>query len=255
MFERQKPVEFVVLVPSYNNEKWVVQNLESIANQTYPHWSMYYINDCSSDRTGQIVDEFVKLRGIEHKCKVVHNTTRKLAMTNLYEGIHNIDPTKVVVICDGDDWFANNSVLERLAKTYSNKKIWMTYGNYQTWPEDRGSTCDLIPDKVRKNQLFRSYRWVSSHLRTFYAKLFQQIKKEDFIWKGEGFFPMTYDLAIMFPMLEMASKKHYRFITDVLYIYNISNPLNDFKVNLQLQEEIERYIRSRQPYEPLKSLF
>lgn len=251
----QKPVEFVVFIPSYKNEKWVQQNLESVVKQTYPYWSIYYVNDCSPDNTGLLVDQFVQSHGIQDRCRIVHNTTRKLAMQNIYESIHNIAPDKVVVMLDGDDWFPHENVLKRLARAYSNKKIWLTYGNYLTWPEDKGTTCAEIPKKVRKESLFRSYKWVASHLRSFYAKLFQEIKKEDLQWKDGQFFPMTYDLAIMFPMLEMAKDKHFLFIPEVLYIYNISNPLNDFKVNLKLQEEIERYIRSRPVYEPLKTLF
>jgi glycosyltransferase involved in cell wall biosynthesis len=249
------PIEFVVLVPSYNNEKWCVQNLESIVNQTYPHWSLYYINDCSTDHTREIVDAFVKSHAIEHKCKIINNSTRKFGMANIYEAIHLIDPTKVIVLCDGDDWLADETVLEKLAEIYLDEKIWMTYGNYKTWPEDHGSCCAPIPEDVRINRAFRRYPWVASHLKTFYAKLFHLIKKEDFLWKQGMLFPVTYDLAIMFPMLEMASEDHFQFIPEVLYIYNIRNPLNVIKTNPRLQVELEYYIRSRQAYEPLKTLF
>jgi glycosyltransferase involved in cell wall biosynthesis len=253
--EAKKTIEFAVVVPSYNNEKWCIQNLESITGQTYPHWTLYYINDCSSDRTGQIVEEFIYSHGIEHKCVLVNNTTRKLAMANLYETIHTIHPQKIIVICDGDDWMANNKVLEKLSDVYSNKNIWMTYGNYQTWPHKGISCCELIPKNVQKNKHFRSYKWVASHLRTFYAKLFQNIKMEDLTCNDGEFFPMTYDLAIMFPMLEMASNDHYLFIPDILYIYNYDNPINDHRVNLQLQEGIEKYIRSLPTYNTIETLF
>jgi glycosyltransferase involved in cell wall biosynthesis len=250
-----RPVEFVILVLSYNNEQWCIQNLESIANQTYPHWTMHYVNDCSSDRTGQMVEEFIREHKIEHKCTLVNNTMRKLAMANFYESVHSIDPEKVVVICDGDDWLANDSVLEKLAAIYSDGSIWMTYGNYRIWPNNGDSCCAVIPDNVREEKLFRSYNWVSSHLRTFYAKLFQQIKKEDFIGIDGEFFPMTCDLAMMFPMLEMASKQHYHFVSDIIYIYNCANPINDYKVNLKLQLTIDEYIRSLPPYEAIETLF
>jgi hypothetical protein len=59
---------------------------------------------------------------------------------------------------------------------------------------------------------------------------------------------MTADLAAMFPMLEMAGYKQ-SFIPDILYIYNCSSPINDFKININLQQEMERKIRAIQPYQ------
>jgi hypothetical protein len=34
------PIEFVVVIPSYNNEKWCIKNLNSVVKQSYPHWSI-----------------------------------------------------------------------------------------------------------------------------------------------------------------------------------------------------------------------
>lgn len=66
---------------------------------------------------------------------------------------------------------------------------------------------------------------------------------------------MTGDMAIMLPMLEMSSKGHFRFIKKVLYIYNVENPLNDHRVNAELQRSLDAYIRAKPRYEPLEILF
>ena len=42
---------------------------------------------------------------------------------------------------------------------------------------------------------------------------------------------------MMFPMIEMAGK-HHKCISKVLYIYNIQNPLNDFKIHTKLQTKL-----------------
>src|ERR1700730_12157659 len=55
----EDPIEFVIVIPSYNNEKWCIGNLESVMTQTYPHFTVCYINDCSSDKTGELVDQYV----------------------------------------------------------------------------------------------------------------------------------------------------------------------------------------------------
>ena len=61
---------------------------------------------------------------------------------------------------------------------------------------------------------------------------------------------MAWDLAMMLPMLEM-SGFHSKFIPDILYIYNTENPLNDHKVNLNLQQKLSHQILSSPKYEKL----
>ena len=248
------PIEFVVVIPSYNNEKWCLQNLESVVTQAYPNFTIYYINDCSTDRTGQLVTEFVRSRKLESKCTVVHNNARKGALNNLYEAISKVAPHKIIVTVDGDDTLAHQYVLHTVANEYAKNDAWLTYGNWRSDPLGYKSPCEAIPSHIAKNNSFRSYKWVSSQLRTFYAKLFHLIKKEDLLYEG-SFFPVTWDLAMMFPMLEMASKKHVRFIPQILYTYNIRNPLNDFKTNHELQVKLENHVRSRPAYAPLQRLF
>jgi len=55
----------------------------------------------------------------------------------------------------------------------------------------------------------------------------------------------------MFPMFEMSGEKHYRHISDITYIYNRLNPLNDFKVNQDTANSIDRIIRNKTPYDKI----
>lgn len=242
--------EFVFVIPSYNNEKWCIKNLESVVNQTYPHWSIIYINDCSTDKTGILVENFVRERGLQDKFRIVHNKARKGAMANYYAGIMKVDPEKVVATLDGDDRLAHNAVLELLSKIYENKNIWVTHGNYTTEPFTVPSFCTAYPE----NASFRKHLWMGCQLRTFYAKLFRMINKQDLEYNGT-FVTMTSDIAFMMPILEMASLGHTYFVQDVLYIVNTANPLSDIKVDKELQLKLDKHIRSLTPYKPLKKLF
>jgi hypothetical protein len=97
-------------------------------------------------------------------------------------------------------------------------------------------------------------KWVYGHLRTFYAALFQKIPKEDFLLNGE-FMKAAHDVAFAFPLLEMASKGHFLFINEVLYVYNCANPLSDFRLASRAQGEVAAYVCPKPPYKPLDSLF
>ena len=43
-----------------------------------------------------------------------------------------------------------------------------------------------------------------------------------------------------------------KFISEVLYIYNAANPINDCKVDRQLQRSLETVIRMQKRYDRLK---
>lgn len=245
---------FVIIIPSYNNEQWCQKNLLSALEQDYDNFYIIYINDCSTDQTGILVADIAHNHVRKEKLTVYNNTTRHGALTNLYDEIHSCPDGVIIATLDGDDWFANNQVLNRLNQEYINHDVWMTYGSYVSWPQNtRDSWIHPLPASVIANHSYRSYQWVTTHLRTFYARLFKLVKKEDLLYQGE-FFQMTWDMAFMFPMLEMA-KDHAHYIDDMLYVYNRSNPIGDRTSNRALQEMLEQIIRTKAPYNPIKNLF
>jgi glycosyltransferase involved in cell wall biosynthesis len=249
-----EPVSFAIVIPSYNNEKWCIGNLESCVRQKYTDFTIYYIDDCSQDRTGPLVDAYVKRHNLEKKCIVIHNKERRGALANLDSIIRMLDPKKVVVTVDGDDTLAHSHVLKKLAAVYADSLVWMTYGSWKSHPKGFECPCEAIPASIASTNSFRSYKWVSSQLRTFYAALFQKIKPEDLLWEGKHF-PVAWDLAMMFPMLEMAAKGHFRYIPNILYIYNVINPINEFRARFNLQVHYDNLIRTKPPYQPLDTLF
>lgn len=52
-----KPL-FSIVVPIYNEERFICEALDSIANQTDPHWEALLIDDGSTDSTPGILDEY-----------------------------------------------------------------------------------------------------------------------------------------------------------------------------------------------------
>lgn len=245
--------KIVIVTPSYNNSKWYQWNADSVLTQEYSNYHWFYTDDCSPDRTGELVAQHVKERGLEDKVTIIINKERKLALENLYTMIHQCDDHDIIAILDGDDALAHPRVLQRINEAYQDDNTWLTYGQFIEWPTGFRGFCRPYQQHITEQGLFRQVQDGPSHLRTFYAGLFKKIKKED-LMRDELFFGMTYDLAIMFPMLEMAGK-HHAFISDILVLYNVANQINDHKVNQAKQAELARYIRSKERYKPLDSLF
>ena len=248
----EKP--FVIIIPSYNNSAVVEKNLRSVFDQKYSNYRVIYIDDCSTDDTLAKVEKLVKESGLADRVRILHNEKNRGAVANFYYAIHSCKDNEIVVAVDGDDFLAHDGVLTKLNRVYADSNVWMTYGNYLDYPSYKQEviSCKKIPESVVHNNRFRKEDWVSSHLRTFYAGLFKQIKLQDLLLDGH-FYPMAGDLAMLFPLLEMAGS-HSAFIPDILYLYNRSNPLNDHKINFSLQEKCAQIIRKSSPYSPLAQL-
>lgn len=252
--------EFVLLILSYNNEKYVWDNMRWGCHQksTKPY-KVICVNDCSSDRTGELMEQYVREHKLESMVTIIHNTERKGMTRNTYETIHNhIEDHKVVVKYDGDDKLASDNVLMRLETEYKKPHVWLTYGQAIRIPGGE-LLSKRIPDDVFFDCSHRKYGFTSIALRTFKAGLFKKIKQEDLMHEGK-YYTMSGDEAYMFPMLEMCSPVddngtiHAVFIPDVLYFYNVVNPLNDHNVNKKMQTDLARIIRSKPAYQPLWSL-
>ncbi|MES2122369.1 MAG: hypothetical protein V4492_06285, partial [Chlamydiota bacterium] len=151
---------------------------------------------------------------------------------------------------DGDDWFPHEYVLAKLNEVYADKNVWVTYGQFVYYPCNTPGWAAEVPESIIAQNAFREHTWTTTALRTFYAGLFHKIKKEDLLYEG-AFFPMSGDLAYMWPILEMAGF-HSRFIPDVLYVYNMDTSINDIKKDPDLQRHLGLITRERKRYQPLK---
>lgn len=251
--------EFVILIASYNNEKYVEENLRSACWQRSSNpYHVVYVNDCSSDKTKEFVDEYVRDNHLEDRVTVIHNTERRYAMENYYEVIHSLPDHTIVVNLDGDDTFAHDAVLEVLESYYADPDTWLTYGMAEKVPAGGFVSCP-ISDDVFIQKKVREHKWCSSHLKSYKAGLFKKIKKEDLFLDGV-FTRRVADLAYMFPMLEMCApqatgdKNHSRYVPETLYHYRVDNALSEFRVDLEEVRALNTYFRNKPAYEPLDSL-
>ncbi len=271
--------DMVIIVPSYNNEIWVENNLRSIIGQNYKNFRIIYINDCSSDSTQRAIETwrkkfklltfssftFDELEGetiqatvdrFKHEIfskktffTLINNKKRCGALENLYRAIQSCGDHEIIVLVDGDDWLYHENVLQMLNSIYSSNEAWMTHGTLTEYPRNDEPWNEPIPEDLIEQNSIRQLR-CPSHLRTFYAWLFKKIALQDLMIDGK-FFPMTWDMGIMFPMAEMAGR-HCFFVDKINYVYNQANPINDNKVNKKLQQELDVHIRALPPYKPIE---
>lgn len=243
----QKP--FVIVIPSYNNSVWYEKNLDSVRTQDYPYYHVLYMDDCSTDGTPELVEAYVQKYNLADKFTVIKNPARLGMLHNVYNAVQCCPNEAVVVILDGDDWFAHTEVLSFLDGVYQNPDVWMTYGQFQEYPSGKMGLCKPIPDYIMRAHAYRLYDWSSSHLKTFYAGLFKAIPIDYFKRKG-AFLMSAGDCAIMFALLEL-SGGHYHCIDEVLYQYNTQNNTSVFRTRPLEQLRNMYWVRNCELLAPL----
>ena len=240
-------MKFKIIIPMYNVEDWVETTITSLKEQTHENYDCVILDDLSTDSSVKIVSSLIEN---DSRFKLIVNKDKKFALKNIIDGIKILNPEKedVIVTLDGDDWLSNKNVLSRVAEEYTSKDVWLTYGNHTNFPDGEPYwPLFRYPDSVVQTNSFRKFRFLASHLRTFKFKLWQNVKEQDLQDEDGNYFQTAWDLAMMFPMLEMCGNR-FSFIEDVLYVYNNKNPLNDYKIYQQLQIKTDMMLRMKPSY-------
>lgn len=242
--------KIVVITPFYNPGEFLETCVASLISQKYDNFSVIFIDDASTDGS------FDKLPKDDSRFTIIKNETRKTALENLHNAIMNhCEPDDIVVLVDGDDWLPNKNVLSYINESYNKHECWIMYGQ-ASWTDGRRGFASAYSDSEFDN--IRKSPFRVSHLRTFRAGLYQKIKEQDAEFScmkdssGE-FYKMTYDVAIMFPILEMAGPSKVIFNDTILYTYNRGNPISDDRVNQALQTGIHMEISNKSVFNRIES--
>ncbi len=248
----EKP--FVILTLSYNNKQFYEKNLKSILDQDYSNYRVIYIDDCSTDGMSEKVQGFLKEYDTENRVSYIRNKTNRGPPKNHYDAVHSCNNDEIIVVVDGDDFLAHPQVLNRLNTYYANPAVWLTYGDFAEYPSlatgKKRKHGGSYPIDWNASRGIRTPPFISSHLRTYYAGLFKQIKLQDFFINGK-FGQAAADLISMYPMLEMSTKEHAFFIPEVLYLYNTGNPISEFQIVNAKQMEVFHSLTKYPTYKPL----
>ena len=254
----ERPI--VIVVCSYNNEKWSNNTLDSIFTQEYKNFRLIIVDDCSSDGNARVIQKYIDDHNVHNQVTFIRNEQRHRKLYNLYRVLYDCGDDEIVLMVDGDDSLAHPHVLEKINRTYDDDNIWFTYGQYRNVPASIAlqyghkeiGYCRPVPKHIQRKQAYRYYSFIYMHPRSFRGWLFKLVKLEDLIadnitgFEGD-FYPASNDVAMYFPMVEMAHT-HIKFIPEILYIRNLYSDIIGFKVDRRIQTASAREIRKKNCY-------
>lgn len=135
--EEKKTVPLVsVIMPAYNAERFIAEAIDSVLNQTVKNIELIVVDDCSSDGTCRIVEEYtqkdsrVKLLRNEHNLQVAQTRNRGLEICR----------GEYVALLDSDDlWYPTK--LEKQINAAGIENADIVYCSYAIVDEAGESAC------------------------------------------------------------------------------------------------------------------
>lgn len=108
---------FKIIIPNYNNEKWLTKCLDSIYNQTFKDYKVVVIDDVSTDNSCEIIENHpLDLTLIKLDHKAYNGGARN-------KGIRYDIPSKYTIFIDSDDWLYSNDVLQAIHDKLEETKV------------------------------------------------------------------------------------------------------------------------------------
>lgn len=89
------------VVTSYNYEKYILKTLESIKAQTYKNFEIIVVDDCSSDNSCEIIEDFIS-DNQDLKITLIKNETNQGQLASMIRGLENAKGQFISFI-DSDD--------------------------------------------------------------------------------------------------------------------------------------------------------
>ena len=83
---KNKAPKVSVVLPVYNGERYLRESIESVIGQTFTDWELIIVDDCSTDNTLKIAQQFAES---DSRIIVLHNKTNKKLPATLNVGFRN----------------------------------------------------------------------------------------------------------------------------------------------------------------------
>ena len=90
-----------ILMTVYNGEQYVVPQIESILNQTDSNWKLFIQDDCSTDRTVELIEPYVR-RYPERITLLRNEKNSGSAQKNFFSMLPLVEHS-YCMFCDHDD--------------------------------------------------------------------------------------------------------------------------------------------------------
>lgn len=96
-----------ILLATYNGEKYLTEQLDSLITQTYTNWECLISDDCSTDKTLEIIEKYCHT---DSRFKLVSKGIKHSSLNENFLDLMQHSTAEYVLFCDQDDFWLDNKV-------------------------------------------------------------------------------------------------------------------------------------------------
>lgn len=253
-------IKFSIIIPTFNVEKYLNKCLDGILSQTYSNYEVILIDDLSSDKTREIIEQY---RLKNNKIKVIYNKKNSGPAYSRQQGI-DLSEGEYILFLDSDDWYCRDNLLEKIysiIEKYSLDCICFRYKtihkhniviNKNNGAKKGVYNCkDIALLKEKTQSPFWHYLWNKCYRKSILSE--KNIRFNERMWHAED---------VKFNQEFLKYSKSFYIMNDYMYVYNCKNTTsltrkdvvaNEKKDLIKLWNSIKKeYLYLKDSYEKLE---
>lgn len=219
-----------IIMAAYNAEKTIGAAIESVLSQTYGDYELIVINDCSSDNTQAVIDEY---KDRDSRIKCIINDKNSGVSFSRHAGLDAARGEWIAVL-DSDDMWLPEKLEKQIAKQReTGADVIYTGVSFISSAGDNLNRIMHVPDEVNYNQLLKQ------NIITNSSSLTRKTDYTRFYSSGDD---MHEDFALWLKLLKSGGKACG--IDEPLTVYRLSansksgNKIKSAKMNLRTYKYI-----------------
>lgn len=190
-----------IVTPTFNSETTILNNVNSILNQTYSNFEHILIDNESDDNSLNLAKKEYSIRNSTEKLRIISEKDKGIAEA-FNKGIE-ASSGEIIAILNSDDQYCDESVLEKVTNCFKDKNVLFVHGNI--YFEDQ-----LYGSNIRKPLLCPITKAMPYNHPTMF------FRKE--VYTQHGIFNTAYKFAMDFEFICRLSKSIIDFNSRGYYI-------------------------------------
>lgn len=238
-----KSISISVICCCYNSEKYILETLLSIKNQTYKKYEIIIINDGSIDKTKEIINKFIE-KNLYLKIKLINQKNNGLASArNLAVKHASYDWISII---DHDDIWVKNKLEEQVREIKENQDCSLFFSDFEFYNNSKikktkftiASTKDnFYPHKLNLN---KNKGFINLAIRGCFIGSSTVIFKKKILKKTNGFDLKYIFLTDYIFFLRVAENYNMYCSAKILSKWREHNDQSSYKINNIYVKEMNR---------------
>lgn len=161
-----------VIIPNYNHARFLDQRLETVFNQTYDSFEVIILDDCSTDESEKIIEQYRNHPKVSH---IVFNEVNSGSTFKQWQKGIELSKGEYVWIAESDDYAHPGFLLSLVPLLKNDNQIGLAYCDAQIV-----GTFDAFGETFskRKTAFFQSSKWLYPYANHGQSEIIQVLLRQ-----------------------------------------------------------------------------